>query len=245
MNYKEKDERAEDMIKLLDYYYDPSNDSPLIQFVDKKSMIDKIDTLREEYGIFYVPHNSTAISSNYVKIPTERYNTYVKESICLENLIRILEDNFDVFDFSSKEAIIAGLSKHEDAKAREFVSKYIKHQETRKKSDIDNLFDALKKLEKDVNEEGRLKRAGISLRSVKECFEKSSDIIEQSIKVYIETESNFNSNTESFMYSIVQTADKKYRVTNHHISSCCFNSRIYTTVCDVINYFKDQLRNML
>jgi hypothetical protein len=51
--YKETDKRSNDIIEMLDFYYDA--DHPIESLVSTEKIDELITILREEYGIFYAP----------------------------------------------------------------------------------------------------------------------------------------------------------------------------------------------
>lgn len=250
--YKEKDQRAEDMIKLLDYYYDENNDSPLIPLVDKKEMTDMIDILREEYGIFYTPTFKTEYASeelrktlcemfniknsfmwtstlskleefknkydkllsdykndNFVRIPKENYDILVKESGNLDWLINILEEDYCIHDFTSRDAFM------------EDMDSFIQHQKemtvkTSNKRDLDLLFDELKKLEKEIKNDTKWKKNNIWLKSSITKNEESNGSIHNKVEFYIYHRSPEEDLTESFKYTVKQDGNGYFYVVCHN-----------------------------
>ena len=285
--YKEKDKRADDMIKLLDYYYDEDNDSPLIPLVDKTEMTGMIDTLREEYGIFYSPQVTYSMSNTmekyrmdickaigvekvwcwsttineaaslkrrydnllekynklaegghlnddqYVTIPRKNYDILVEESCHLDWLMNILEEDYCIHNFTSRDAFMEDMDAY--IKCRKMTEK------TDNKSDLDLLFEELKKLEKEIKDDTKWKKNNIWLKSSITKSEESNGSIHNKVEFYIYHRSPEEDLTESFKYIVKQDANGYFYVICHNP----YKKESDMSIPGILDYIKKEMEDTI
>lgn len=291
--YKEKDKRADDMIKLLDYYYDEDNDSPLIPLVDKTEMTGMIDTLREEYGIFYSPQVTYSMANTmeqyrmdickavgvekvwcwsttinevaslkrkydnllekynklvegghlnddqYVTIPRENYDILVEESGHLDRLTNILEEDYCIHNFTSRDAFIKDMNSYVHYREELCLKEYELEltEKTDNKSDLDLLFEELKKLEKEVRDDTKWKKNSIWLKSSIIKNEESNGSIHNKVEFYIYHKSPEENLTESFKYTVKQDGNGYFYVVCHNP----YKKESDMSIPGILDYIKGEL----
>lgn len=79
--YKEKDKKCEDILEMLDFFYD--SDHPIESLVSSEKIDELITILREEYGIFYTPKETHSIMNTM-----EKYRMDICKAIGVEKVWR-------------------------------------------------------------------------------------------------------------------------------------------------------------
>jgi hypothetical protein len=77
--YKEKDKRCEEILEMLDFYYDAEH--PIESLVSPQKIDELITILREEYGIFYSPKETHSLMNTM-----EQYRMDICKAIGIEKV---------------------------------------------------------------------------------------------------------------------------------------------------------------
>lgn len=251
--YKEKDKRCEEILEMLDFYYDA--DHPIESLVSPQKIDELITILREEYGIFYAPKETHSIMNTmekyrmnicnaigvekvwcwsttinevaslkrkydnllekynklvegghlnddkYVTIPRENYDILVEESGHLDRLMNILEEDYCIHNFTSRDAFIKDMNSYVHYREELCLKEYELEltEKTDNKSGLDLLFEELKNLEKDSKEDRRW-GTNVWLKSSIKREEESNGAIHNSIDIYVYKK--LKDITESYRYTV-------------------------------------------
>ena len=235
--YKEKDKRSEEILEMLDFYYDAEH--PIESLVSPQKIDELITILREEYGIFYAPKETHSLMNTM-----EQYRMDICRAIGIEKVwcwsttideVRTLKHKYD-----DLVEYVERLKETHVIVPRERYQDLIKKTSQDENTDLDLLFKALKRLEYDANN----KRWGkhIWLKSSIKKEEDSYGTVHNSVEVYIYIYNKLKGSniTESYRYTVRRDGSGSLLIV-------CYNpfQKVNNFDIDsVLNYIKDRCEEM-
>ena len=289
--YKEKDKRCEEVLEMLDFYYDA--DHPIESLVSKEKIDELITILREEYGIFYAPKETHSImdtmekyrvgickaigvekvwcwsttieevtalkrrydnllqnynklveggklnNDKYVTIPRENYDILVEESGHLDWLMNMLEEDYCIHNFTSRDAFVKDMNSYVHYREELCLKEYELEiaEKTDNKSGLDLLFEELKKFEKEVKDDTKWKKNNIWLKSSITKSEESNGSIHNKVEFYIYHRSPEEDLTESFKYTVKQDGNGYFYLVCHNP----YKKESDMSIPGILDYIKGEL----
>lgn len=168
--------------------------------------IEEVKTLKRRYNDLLKKYNKLVEGGHlnddqYVTIPRENYDILVEESCHLDRLMNILEEDYCIHNFTSRDAFIKDMNSYVHYREELCLKEYELEltEKADNKSDLDLLFEELKNLEKDSKEDKRW-GTNVWLKSIIKKEEESNGEIHTYVDCYIYHKAK--DITESFRYTI-------------------------------------------